>query len=86
MQQEIAADYVKSGVDIFIGAGEEHFNNRKDGRNLIEELKRKDYQVIFNVDDIAKVKSGRIAGLLPEIKAPQRGDQEEQAASQLSIS
>lgn len=80
MQQEIAADYVKSGVDIFIGAGKEHFNKRKDGRNLIEELKQKNYQVLYNIDDIAKIKSGKIAGLVPELPATVRGNYEEKAA------
>ena len=80
MQQEIAADYLKSGVDIFIGAGKEHFSDRKDGRNLIEELKKKNYQVLYNADDIVKVKSGKIAGFLKEQPATIRGNQEEKTA------
>lgn len=79
-QQEIAADYLKSGVDIFIGAGKEHFSDRKDGRNLIEELKKKNYRVLYNADDIVKVKSGKIAGFLKEQPATIRGNQEEKTA------
>lgn len=75
MQQQIAADYVKSGVDIFIGAGKEHFADSKNGKSLIDELKKKHYQVLYNVNDILKVKSGKIAGLLPEKKANERGNQ-----------
>jgi alkaline phosphatase len=80
MQQEIAADYLKSNVDIFIGAGKEHFSNRKDGRNLIEELEKKDYQVLYNADDICKVKKGKIAGFLTERPALERGNEEEKTA------
>jgi alkaline phosphatase len=80
MQQEIAADYVKSDVDIFIGAGKEHFDDRQDGRNLIEELKKKNYQVFYSAEDISKVKSGKIAGLLKERPATIRGNEEGKTA------
>lgn len=80
MQEEIAADYLKSDVDIFIGAGKEHFSDRKDGRNLINELKKKNYQLLYNADDIAKVNSGKIAGFLEERPATIRGNEEEKTA------
>lgn len=80
MQQQIASDFVKSGVDIFIGAGKEHFSDRKDGRNLIDELEKKKYQVLYTIDEIEKVKSGKIAGFIQELPATERGDYEEKAS------
>ena len=80
LQQEIAADYLKSDVDVFIGAGKEHFSDRKDGRNLIEELKKKNYQVLYDADEISKVKSGKLAGFLIERPALVRGNEEEKTA------
>ena len=63
MYEEIAADFLKTDIDVFIGGGYEHFAERKDGRNLIHELIRKDYQVLQDLDAISKVRSGKLAGL-----------------------
>lgn len=77
MTQEIAADYLKTDIDVFIGGGRDDFEKRKDNRNLSEELKLKDYQVVYTMDELAKVKSGKVAALLadnhPE-RASKRGD------------
>lgn len=46
MYEEIAADFVKTDIDLFIGGGKKYFDRReKDGRNLYEELAAKDYVV-----------------------------------------
>jgi alkaline phosphatase len=75
LHQEIAADFLRSDVDIFIGAGVEHFSNRKDGRDLTAELKTKGFQVLDNVEDITKVKKGKLAGFIKEERVAERGDQ-----------
>ncbi len=41
MHEEIALDLVNSTVDVAIGAGHAYFNQRKDGRNLLNELEAK---------------------------------------------
>ena len=41
--EEIALDFLKTDIDIFIGGGLSSFTRRKDDRNLIEELKQKGY-------------------------------------------
>lgn len=61
--EDIAADFLKTDIDVFIGGGYKHFAVRKDGRDLTGELKQKGYQVLRNMDEIAKVKSGKLAGL-----------------------
>lgn len=43
--EEIASDFLKTEVDVFIGGGAKYFNNREDGRDLLEELRSKGYQV-----------------------------------------
>src|SRR5690606_38625774 len=72
---EIAAEFLNSGVDVFIGAGKEHFINRKDGRDLLDELQRKGYHVSSDIDEITNIKSGKLAGFLTETPAEVRGDQ-----------
>jgi alkaline phosphatase len=45
MAEEIAADFLTTEIDYFVGGGIDHFTNRKDGRNLLEELKAKGYVI-----------------------------------------
>jgi len=61
--EDIAADFLKTDIDVFIGGGYKHFTERKDKRDLTSELKQKGYQVLRNMDEIAQVKSGKLAGL-----------------------
>jgi alkaline phosphatase len=75
MAAEIAADYVKSDVDVLIGAGREHFDQRKDGRNLLDEFAQKGYQVKYTTHDISTVKQGKLVGLVTEKRVAERGDQ-----------
>jgi alkaline phosphatase len=81
LRQEIAAELVGSGVDVFIGAGREHFNNRKDGRDLLAELKKKGYKTFYSIDSLAKTSVGKIAGLLEENRYSVRGDQLSRSAT-----
>jgi len=61
--EDIAADFMKTDIDVFIGGGYKHFAQRADKRDLTKELQEKGYQVLRDMDEIAKVKSGKLAGL-----------------------
>lgn len=43
--EAIAADFLKTEVDVFIGGGSKYFNNRSDERDLYEELRAKGYVI-----------------------------------------
>ena len=45
MYDEIAADFLKTDIDIFIGGGKKYFNRRDDERDILEELRSKGYVV-----------------------------------------
>jgi alkaline phosphatase len=74
----IAADFLKTNVDVFIGGGYKHFTEREDGVNLIPQLEAKGYQVLTDMDKISQVRSGKLAGLTAAEHNPQmtqgRGD------------
>jgi alkaline phosphatase len=75
--EDIAADFLKTNIDVFIGGGIRNFEVRKDGRNLSNELKTKGYQVLYNIADIQKVKSGKLAGFTAQehnAPMPERGE------------
>ena len=50
--QEIALDFLKTDIDIFIGGGKKDFEEREDGLNLIDSLLNKKYQVTTTIDDV----------------------------------
>lgn len=52
MYEEIAADFLKTDIDLFIGGGKKYFDRReKDDRNLIEELRENGYLVSSYFDE-----------------------------------
>jgi alkaline phosphatase len=70
MYEEIASDYLKTDIDVFIGGGRKYFEDRNDGRNLTNELKAKNYQIAYKLDEVKAVKSGKLAGLLYDDQNP----------------
>ena len=70
MQEEIALDFLSTDIDVFIGGGRIFFENREDGRNLIEELEAKGYQLAYTMDEVRQVSSGKLAGLVAEGHPP----------------
>lgn len=61
--EDIAADFMNTDIDVFIGGGYKNFAQRADKRDLTKELKEKGYQVLRKMDEIAQVKKGKLAGL-----------------------
>lgn len=88
LYEEIATDFLKTEIDVFIGGGLKHFNDRKDEQDLTINLKNKGYSVITNPADLRNVDSDKIAGLIYEDSPPQfsegRGDML-QTSSMLAI-
>jgi alkaline phosphatase len=77
MYEEIAADFLKTDIDVFIGGGLSHFIARKDKRNLLNELKEKGYTVDNELKNVNKVKSGKLAVLTAQVhngRVDERGD------------
>jgi len=61
--EDIAADFLKTDIDVFIGGGYNHFANREDGQNLVEKLEENGYKVEQEMSAISKIKKGKLAGL-----------------------
>ena len=64
----IAAQYVDSGVDFLTGGGIQFWQNREDGRDLVQEMKDRDYTFVDNLDDLHKVKEGKVLGLFAPLE------------------
>lgn len=72
--EEIANDFLKGTIDVFIGGGEDHFRNRKDGTDLTLKLKEQGFDVVFNIEDLKKSQSSKLAGLLAKEHMPKASD------------
>ncbi|MBI2968989.1 MAG: alkaline phosphatase [Bacteroidetes bacterium] len=76
MDEEIATDFLKTDIDVFIGGGKQYFADRKDKKNLIEELRKRNYQVTETIEKAIEVKSGKLAGFIANVhpdRAKSRG-------------
>jgi alkaline phosphatase len=77
MYEEIASDFLNTDIDVFIGGGLDHFTKRKDGRNLVQELEKKEYRIETDIKSIKKVKKGKLAGFTADVhngRTKERGD------------
>ena len=63
-----AAQYVDSNVDFLTGGGIRFWQNRTDGRDLVQEMKDKGYTFVDNREDLNKVQDGRVLGLFAPLE------------------
>lgn len=76
--EAIAADFLKTDIDVFIGGGLSHFTEREDGRDLTAELVENGYTVTTTLDDCMTHSSGKLAAFTADGHNPSmlegRGD------------
>jgi alkaline phosphatase len=70
--EDIALDFLKTDIDVFIGGGFDHFAKRKDKLNLIDSLKVRGYEVETSMDMVLKSTSLKLAGLTAPVHNPYR--------------
>ncbi len=79
LDEAIAHDFLKTDVDVFIGGGRKFFEKRADGKNLIDSLKARGYQIANSIKEVTKVSKGKLAAFLADEQQQKfsegRGDQ-----------
>ncbi len=50
--EEIATDFLGSGIDLFIGGGRNHFEFRSDSLNLSDSLRKEGYAVVYSLGEV----------------------------------
>ena len=73
----IALDFLRSNIDLFIGGGEMYFEDRKDERNLSEELRQKGYTVkkdVASINDETKLPLAVLTSEAHNLQYLKRGD------------
>jgi alkaline phosphatase len=66
MHEEIAADILKTDVDVVIGGGRKYFDVRKDKQNLLDTLRKKNYAVLGDIASMESIHSGKLVNLYAE--------------------
>lgn len=66
MDEAIAADFLKTDIDVFIGGGRKFFSHRADGLNLVDSLKARKYNIANTIDEVQNAKDGKLAAFLAE--------------------
>lgn len=68
MQEEIAADFLDSGVEVFLGGGVQWFSEdqRSDSLDLLGQFEEAGYQILMNEQDLQNSDSDRLLGLFAE--------------------
>lgn len=77
MEEEIAADFLHTDIEVFIGGGKKFFNQRKDSVNLFEKLEEKGYAILDNLEDIEASSASKLVGFIGDghgDKMPERGE------------
>lgn len=76
--EDIAADMLNGSVDVFVGGGRNHFERRKDGRDLVQMLNAKGYQIADSTDDLSQFRTSKLAAFTSDLEprpvAEGRGD------------
>jgi alkaline phosphatase len=70
--EDIAADFLRTDVDVIIGGGYDHFAKRKDGKNLIDTLKAKGYEITTTIDQVRNSSAPKLAGFTAPVHNPYR--------------
>lgn len=66
MDEAIAADFLKTDIDLFIGGGRKFFTKRADGLNLVDSLKARKYNIANTISEVQNAKEGKLAAFLAE--------------------
>ena len=65
-EEGIAAQYVNANVDFISGGGTHFWNQRSDGRNLIEEMQAKGYTFVDKLEEVTDAPGDKFLGLFHE--------------------
>ena len=89
LSAEIAEQEAKSGAQVMMGYGRDAFVPKTEagkttGHDLVGELRKKGYEVVFTRDELMAAKAPRLVGLFDEDKAPTLQEMVKEALARLN--
>lgn len=79
--EEIASDFLKGTIDLFIGGGEDNFRSRKDSSDLTATLKQQGFDVVYTLGEMNNSQSSKLAALLAKMHMPKASEGRDSALS-----
>ncbi len=70
MYEEIAADFLNTDIDVFIGGGKKDFESEVNGKSILDHLETKGYTVLEDTAGLADVNTDKLAALVAEMHLP----------------
>ena len=67
MHEEIAADFLKTDVNVIIGGGKKYFEKRTDGKNLLTTMAAMNYQVLGDISAMESIHAGKLINLYADV-------------------
>jgi alkaline phosphatase len=61
--EDIATFFVSDSIDVFLGGGRDDFCKRETSVNLRPAMEAKGFQIVTKLEELKKIKSGKVAGL-----------------------
>ncbi|MBN1462217.1 MAG: alkaline phosphatase [Paludibacteraceae bacterium] len=77
MTSAIAQDIVNSGVDVLIGGGKKDFESIHNGSSLTRQCVEKGYQMLYTINDVLAVDTGKIVALLADNHPPKAAERQD---------
>lgn len=68
--EEIAMDFTGAGLEVIIGGGRNHFNQREDNQDLLKTLVEEGFQVSEQLENVDKAHKGSIAVFTDSLAMP----------------
>ena len=90
MRDQIALQMAESGAQVMMGFDKEGFlpksagGAREDGRDLVAELQKKGYQIVYTPEELAQAKGARLVGLFDDAHPATLGEMVKAALPRLS--
>jgi alkaline phosphatase len=72
--EDIAKDFLKTDIDVFIGGGRNNFNHRSDSLNLLDSLVKRGYTVVSDMKDVDIKNTPKLACLIAPGHLPKESE------------
>lgn len=74
LHEEIALEFYHHYPDFTIAGGQNHFNQRQDGKNLLDSLQTKGVQLVYSADEIQQISQLPAIGFMSPLRPPYISD------------
>jgi len=72
--EDIAWDFYQKAADFTVAGGQDHFDHRTDGKNLLDSLQNKGFHLFYNLNQLAQINALPALGMMDAGRPPYLSD------------